>query len=108
MARHEGTTHLLHFPLIALVGSGHIVRQRLRAGEVMVAAGGGDNVALACDLAGESGHGAGDLVNLAEKEDAGEAAGREKGGRESASGASLLCGHENEVGRNGGSHAFGY
>lgn len=68
-------THLLHLPLVTLVRSGHIICQGLRAGEVVVAAGRRDDVALAGDLAGEAGDGAGDLVNLAEEQDAGEAAG---------------------------------
>lgn len=66
-------TCLLDFPLVALVGAGHVIGQGLRAGKVMVAAGGGDDVALAGDLAGEAGDGAGDLVDLAEEGDAGEA-----------------------------------
>lgn len=41
----------------------------------MVAAGGGDDVALASDLAGEAGYRAGDLVDLTEEEDTGKAAG---------------------------------
>lgn len=39
----------------------------------MVGAGGGDNVALAGNLAGEPGNGAGDLVDFGEEDDAGEA-----------------------------------
>lgn len=66
-------TRLLDFPLVALVGAGHVVGQGLGAGKVMVAAGGGDDVALAGDLAGEAGDGAGDLVDLAEEGDTGEA-----------------------------------
>lgn len=68
-------TNLLHLPLVPLVGAGHVVGQGVRAGEVVVAARGGNNVALAGNLAGEAGYGAGDLVNLAEEEDTGEAAG---------------------------------
>lgn len=66
-------TCLLDFPLVALVGTRHVVGEGLRAGKVMVAAGGGDNVALAGDLAGEAGDGAGHLVDLAEEGDTGEA-----------------------------------
>lgn len=66
-------TDLLHLPLIALVGAGHVVGQRLRAREVVVGAGRGDDVALAGDLPGEAGDGAGDLVDLAEEDHAGEA-----------------------------------
>lgn len=65
----------MDFPLVALVGAGHVVGQGLGAGKVMVAAGGGDDVALAGDLAGEAGDGAGDLVDLAEEGDTGEASG---------------------------------
>lgn len=66
--------NLVHFPLIPLVGAGHVVSQRLGAGKVMVAARCGDDIALAGDLAGEAGDGTGDLVDLAEEDDTGEAA----------------------------------
>ena len=67
-------TYLLHLPLIPLVGAGYIVGQSFWAGEVVVAAGRGDDVALAGDLAGEAGDGAGDLVDLAEEENTWETA----------------------------------
>lgn len=60
--------YLLHLPLVPLVRARHVVGQSLGASEVMIRAGGGDDVALAGDLAGEAGDGAGDLVNLAEEE----------------------------------------
>lgn len=80
------STHLLHFPFIALVCSGHVVCKGLWASEVMVATGRGNNVALACNLASEAGHWAGDLVDLAEEENTGEAAGEWRGRR-----VSLWC-----------------
>lgn len=75
------STHLLHFPFIALVCPGDVICKGLWASEVMVAAGRGDNVALTSDLAGEAGHWAGDLVDLAEEENTGEAAGDGRGRR---------------------------
>lgn len=74
----EKKTHLLDFPFIALVCSGNVVCEGLRTGKVMVAAGRGDNVALACNLAGETGHWTGDLVDFAEEENTREAAGNNK------------------------------
>lgn len=70
-------THLLHFPLVTLVRSGYIVCQRLRAGEVMVAARRSNNITLAGNLASEAGYRAGDLVDLAEEKNTGEAAGKQ-------------------------------
>ena len=69
-----GGACLFDLPGIALIGARNIISQCLRAGEIVVRAWGGDNVALAGDLAGEAGDWAGDLVDLAEEEDAGEAA----------------------------------
>ena len=55
----------LHYlPLIALIGSGDIVGERLGAGEVVVAARGGDNIALTGDLASEAGNGAGHCLGV--------------------------------------------
>lgn len=73
-ARARRITCLFDLPGIALVGAGNIVCQRLRAGEVMVGAWGGDNIALPGDLTGEAGDWAGDLIDLAEEEDTGKAA----------------------------------
>lgn len=84
------SAHLLHFPFIALVCSRHVVCKGLWAREVMVAAGRGDNVALASNLAGEAGHWAGDLVDLAEEKNTGEAAGEWNAKRQSASRASII------------------
>lgn len=56
----------------------------------MVAAGRGDNVALASNLAGEAGHWAGDLVDLAEEKNTGEAAEEWRAKRQSASRASII------------------
>lgn len=53
-------TDLCNLPLVPLISARHIVGQRLRAGEVVVAAGRGDDVALAGDLSGESGYRTGD------------------------------------------------
>lgn len=69
-----GGACLFDLPGIALIGARNIISQCLRAGEIVVRAWGGDNVALAGDLAGKAGDWAGDLVDLAEEEDAGEAA----------------------------------
>lgn len=74
-ARARRRTCLFDLPGVSLVGTGNIVCQRLRAGEVMVRARGGDNIALPGDLTGEAGDWAGDLVDLAEEEDTGKAAG---------------------------------
>lgn len=52
--------HLLHLPLVPLVGPRDVVCERLRPREVVVAAGRRDDVALAGDLAGEPRDGAGD------------------------------------------------
>lgn len=68
-------TCLFDLPGIALVCAGNIVCQRFRTGKVMVRARGGDNVALAGDLAGEASDRASDLVNLAEEQDTRKAAG---------------------------------
>lgn len=73
-ARAGRRTCLFDLPGVSLVGAGNIVCQRLRAGEVMVRAWGGDNVALSGDLTGETGDWAGDLVDLAEEEDTGKTA----------------------------------
>lgn len=48
-----------YLPLIALIGAGNIVGERLGAGKVMIAARGGDDVALTGDLAGKTGNGTG-------------------------------------------------
>lgn len=60
-----GATYLCDLPLVALVRARTVVRQRLRAGELVVRGGRGDDVALAGDLAGEARDGAGDCVQLA-------------------------------------------
>lgn len=49
-------TDLGHLPLIALIGARYIVSQGLWASEVVVAARGCHNVALAGNLTGESGY----------------------------------------------------
>lgn len=69
-------TCLLDLPGIALVSAGHIVSQRLGTREVVIGAWRGDDIALAGDLAGEPGDWPGDLVDLAEEEDARETARR--------------------------------
>lgn len=56
------STDLFDLPLVALISTGDVVGQRLRASKVVVAAGGGDDVALAGDLAGESGYRTGDCA----------------------------------------------
>ena len=65
--------YLLDFVVVACVGSGPVVGEGFRAGEFVVAGGGGDDVAVAGDLAGESGDGAGYLVDFGEEDDGGEA-----------------------------------
>lgn len=54
--------YLGYLPLIPLVGSRHVVCQRLRAGKVMVAARGGHDVALAGDLSRKSSNRTGDYL----------------------------------------------
>ena len=58
--REKSPPHLGHLPLVALVGAGDVVGEGRGAGEIMVAAGSGDDVAMAGDLPGEAGDGAGD------------------------------------------------
>lgn len=102
-------THLLHLPLISLVGAGHIVGEGVWAGEVVVAAGSGDDVALAGDLASKAGDGAGDLVDLAEKEDGREAAGDwGRWGGVSHLWCFIFGGVADLTNSWGGSHASGY
>jgi hypothetical protein len=56
-----GRELLLDLPCVACVGAGAIVGECFRAGELVVAAGCGDDVAVGGDLAGETLDGAGDL-----------------------------------------------
>lgn len=55
-----GRDGLVDFPLVAGVGARAVVGEWLWAGEFVVRAGRGDDVALRGDLAGEAGDGAGD------------------------------------------------
>lgn len=59
-----GKTNLSNLPLVPLIGTRDIVGQRLRTSEVVVAAGRGNDVALAGDLPGESGYRTGDCETM--------------------------------------------
>ena len=62
--------YLLDLERVALIRAGDVVGERLRAGEVVVGGGGCHDVAVARELAGEASHGAGNLVDLGEEDDA--------------------------------------
>lgn len=51
---------LLDFPFVAVVRTGSVVGERLRASELVVAGWCSDDVAVACYLAGKAGDWAGD------------------------------------------------
>jgi len=58
--RKEECANLLDLPFVPLIRPRHIIRQRLRAGEVVIAARGRYDVAVAGNLTGKAGDGAGD------------------------------------------------
>lgn len=69
----DGLMYLLDFVVIACIGTRSIVCEWFRSGELVVAGGSGDDVAVAGDLPCESSDWACDLIDLGEDNDGGEA-----------------------------------
>ena len=65
--------YLFDFVVIACIGTRPVVGECLRSGELVVAGGCDDDVAVARDLPRESGDGPCDLIYLGEDNDTGEA-----------------------------------